>query len=611
VATINTDALQSLVQDVRATIMPGIIQFLDDTLDLSISTQVGNCCAQDDLGAKVSIAMSNLRWSNNYQLNMDSVPSTDSAQLVFTSNNLKIETSIASQFSVAFRVGEAQCNPVVVAALTMPQFSFGVNMVKQPTSLLDIVNDSASSYRISLGNVQLQPLDLQFTVQTTGGLCNTVLDRLSAVVNQAADLLSTAATNQFRTQIAKYINPLLDNVPIAYETPIDILNGQLDVKLGLQSFTSTGTGVQSIIGASFASTLDQPAWRQGFSYQKPLPDVPSTGITSLNDNRLVHLQMTYPPINQFLAAIWYQVWASVATDETAAAQAGDDFCAAVDATADPCPFPPIRSDPFTIFDRLLLRVGFVFQKAFKYHAVVEPPALEVAQRLVLNADNTTNSTQTVLQGRIPTKVALRGTSWISDTALEKTLAVLGVDVVLETDVPGYDPVTGTIRFDGFSFRLENAVSETRLLLTSLFVQAAVGFLNQFIAQRLLKPLNTGIQAALNLIPIRIPKLKNLPLRNYTTSFSLPDFFFKFGDTFELATNLDINIEGPSGKVVASVVADEQSALPAVPDVADATEDVFLYSSVYDSASGESQVVISRTTASGTVEQYQNGQWVSV
>lgn len=608
VANINTDALQSLVQEVRSKIMPGIIQFLDDTLDLSISTQVGDCCDSNDLGAKVSIALSNLRWSNNYQLNMDSIPSANSAKVVFTSNNVKIETSIASQFAVAFGVGEAQCNPVVVAALTMPQFSFNVDMVKQPTSLLDIISGESSSFRIALGNVQLQPLDLQFTVQSTGGLCNTVLDRLTAVVNQAADLLSTAATNQFRTQIAKFLNPLLDTVPIAFETPIAILNGQLDVKLGLQSFTSTGTGIQSIIGASFSSALDQPAWRQGNSYQRPLPDVPSTDFTALNSDRLVHLQLTYPPVNQLLAAVWYQVWASVATDEAVVAQTGDDFCNAVDADADPCPFPPIRSDPFTILDRILLRIGFLFQTAFKYHAVVEPPALAVVQRLVV-VDNTTNTTQTVLQGRVPTKVALRGTSWLSETALEKTLAILGVEVVLETDVPGYDPVTGTIRFDGFAFRLENAVSETRLLFTELFVQAAVGFLNQFIAKRLLKPLNTGIQLALNLIPLRIPKLKNLPLRNYTTSFSLPDFLVEFGETFELSTNLDIAVQGPNGKAAVSVTADDSIALPAVPDVSAFTEDVFFYSSVYDSATGESLVVISRTTSTGTVEQYHSGAWV--
>jgi hypothetical protein len=441
-----------------------------------------------------------------------------------------------------------------------------------------------------------------------GGLCNALLGRLTAVVNQAADFLSTAATNQFRTQIAKFLNPLLDTVPVAFETPIDILNGQLNVKLGLQSFTSTGTGVQSIIGTSFASTLNQPAWRQGYSYQKPLPDVPSTDVAAINDDRLVHFQVTYPPINQFLSAVWYQVWASVATDETAAAQAGDDFCAVVDAAADPCPFPPIRSDPFTIFDRLVLRLAFLFQSAFKYHAAVEPPVLVVAQRLVLNADNSTNSTQTVLQGRVPTKVALRGKSWLSQTALERTLAVLGAEVVLETDVPGYDPVTGTIQFNGFTFRIENAVSETRLVLAGYFVQAAVSFLNQFIAQRLLQPLNTGIQLALDRIPLRIPKLKNLPLRNYTTSFRLPDFRVQLGDTFQLATNLAIDVQGPSG--MASVVADAPSALPAVPEVTDA-EDVFLYSSVYDSATGNSQVVVSRANATGSVEQYQNGTWVPV
>ena len=600
VITVEADALQSLKEDVRALVMPSLLEFLNYTVDLSISTQVGTCCKKGDTGVKVSILISNLRWNYNNAVFMVSEPLNDRAQLAFTSNNAKIETSVTAQFTIAYGYGVEQCNPVVLANLTLPQFSFAVEIVKNTTS-----STEASFFHISLGNVQIEPLDLNLTVQSTStGSCKTVVSQLVEATNYAADLLSAKATEQFLAQMTIFFKPLLDTVPVGLEAPIDFPNGQLYIRLGLQSVRSSDTGVQLVLGATFSSTLQQPAWRQGYSYQRPLPDTPTADFTTTE--RQVQFQFTFPAVNQLLAAVWHQVWAGIATDATAVDQADYDFCVASE--NDPCPFPPIRTDPLSAVDTFLLQIGFPLKTAFKYHVVVEPPVLAVAQRTVVNPEYST--TETVLQGRVPTKVVLRGTSRFAGK--ESTLAVLSADVVFETDIPGYDDVTDRIVFAGFAFRIENAEAETRFRLSEIFVQAATKFLNQFIARRLMEPINQGIAMILSKIPVKIPTFQNLPLLNYTTSFQLPDFLGSLGDQLEMGMNLDIDIR-PLNLIRGSAAVAKFQALPAVPQVnsVEGKNSLLIYSSASDSATGESVAVLARSTAFGFVEQYRNGAWVPV
>jgi hypothetical protein len=637
--TINTDALQSLAQNVRSTVLPNLLQYLNDTLDLSISAQVGSCCSQagGDVGAKVSIGLSNLRFTpNSYRLRMDPLitNSMEQAQIQFNTTNAQIATSIAAQFVIAYGIGDVRCNPVVVAAVTMPQFSFRVNMSRRKSSTSSI---GASFFQIALGNVQIQPLDIQFTVQEDSIpssqrlLCNkNVLRLLTNVANVASDLLSNLATEQFRTEIPKFFNSLLDSVPVAFEAPVSILNGQLNVGLGLQALQSTKTGLRSVIGTSFSSTLLQPEWRNGYTYQRALVDDTTSSNNNEIDDRLVHMKFTFPPINDFIAAMWHQTWADLATDPTVMDHA-EDFCTTIidttTTTTDPCPFPPIRTDPFTLVDRLILSIGFFFNTGFKYQAVIEPPVMDVV--IVTPPTNTATTTASsssstaILQGRVPSKVALRGRSWFGAGA-ERTLASIAADVVIEMDVPGYDIVTGIIQFDGFQIRIENPVSETRLRLTELFIQAATSFLNRFIARSLLPPLNAAIQLGLNEIPLRLPKIENLPLRNYSIQFAFPNLMMNFTNALEIGTDLDININVPtpsresssrSPNVSSTISMNDMMIVGAAPEVnvsnilPTASSSVMIYSSFYDS--GYSDVQTSRTTASGQVENYVDGQWVAV
>jgi hypothetical protein len=90
------------------------------------------------------------------------------------------------------------------------------------------------------------------------------------------------------------------------------LNKHLNVGLGLQALQSTYTGLGSVIGTSFSSTLLQPERRNGYTDQHALVD-----DTTSNNNE----------IDDFIAAIWRQTWADFATDPTNMDHA-EDFCTA-------------------------------------------------------------------------------------------------------------------------------------------------------------------------------------------------------------------------------------------------------------------------------------------
>ena len=670
ITTINTQALRSLIQDVRYQVLPNFISILNTVADdtLSISTQVGTCCNRGDTGAKATVALSNLQINNQTLSDpiMTTKSSTDStavgdeiATLTFLTRNIDIQTKITSNIAVALGLGGSgiQCQPSLRVFMKLPQLSFNVDLVRGGSNVMDDTSIGSSSYQASMNALQIDPFELYITVvDESTGLCDNVLQPITNVLNQAASLLSTRITNRFQTLISTYMTQnLFDTIPVAFDVPVPMNQGELMIGLGLQSLQSTSNGILSVLGTSFTSTITNVEWRNLYSYNRAITDTTSveTDVTTAaalfnNNDRLIQMKFAFPPINNFVAAIWHQVWAGLATDASVVSNM-EDFCTTSNTTdttsttpvVDPCPFPPIRASPLTILDSFILRIFFMGNTDFKYQTVILPPVMDILSSS--SSSNTSTLSDIVLQGRVPSKVVLRGTSTgrsglfqsllgtttPTTTTGERTIASLDVDVVFDMNLPSYNRDTGIIEWEdnGLSIRIENAVSETRFpLFGNAFTNMATRFINQVVARRLLTPINNGIRFGLEQIPIRIPTIQNLPLPDANIDFSFPNFQMNFQSSEGVSISSDVTVDV---KYPNAVMSSDENEVDVVVDTAttivtlaqdvftETTDDtIIMYTTVYDNDGDDEEIAItSRVTNNNddtvTVEQYVNGAWVPV
>jgi hypothetical protein len=553
--------------------------------------------------------------------------------------------------------------------LKLPQLVFNVDLVRggnrNTAGAIDETNVGSPSYQVSMNALQIVPFELFITVlDESTGLCDTVLQPITNVLNQAASLLSTRMTSRFQTLVSTYMQQnLFDTIPVAFDLPIPTQQGELSIGLGLQSLQTTTAGIVSVIGTSFTSTITNVDWRESYTYNRALTDTTTveTDVTTAaslfnsNNNRLINMKLSYPPVNNFLAATWHQVWSRLATNPDVLNNM-EDFCTIDNTTTtttsgspiiDPCPFPPIRAAPFSFFDTLLLRIFFFGNTNFQYQTVIEPPLLNI-----LSSDTSTLA-DVVLQGRVPSTVVLRGTSngagfgvfrsvlggrssssssdqQQSENGGERTLAALDVDVVVDINLPSYNRETGIIEWDdnGLSLRIENAVSQTRFpIFSDAFTNLATRFINQFITRRLLGPLNDGIRFGLEQLPIRIPSLQNLPLRNANIDFTFPNFAMNFDSSEGVAISSDLQVNVTYDPTAASMSNDEEESSSVATDTVvplavevftettnDDTIIVFTTTTASDNDDDNTVTVTSRVTNNNdgtvTVEQYVNGEWVA-
>ena len=665
VTTINTKAFRRFIQDVRRQVLPDFISIINRVADrdLTVSTEVGTCCGAGDTGAKATVSLSNLQINNQTLddpvLTMGN-SNSDVATLTFTTRNIDLQSKVTSSIAVSAGLGGSglQCKPALRIFLKMPVLSFNVNLVRSTIQTGQQLEIGAASFQASMNALQIDPVSLFISVvDDSSGLCDNVLDPITKVINKAASLLIERVTNTFKTQISNYMSDfLIDTIPVAFDLPVPMENGNFHVGLGIQSLQTTSNGLVSIIGSSFGSTITNVEWRNGYYYNRALADTASvltdkaTGLSLLNQNlqQLIQMRVTYPPINNFFAAIHHQVWAGLATDASVVDNM-EDFCSLPEATddttddevnfiaIDPCPFPPIRESPSTI-GAIALKVFYLGYTNFKYQTAIQPPVMDIVS-------TSSNISDIVLRGRVPSKVALRGTSTGrsgifqsllfggSDAANaatgESTIALLDVDVVFEISLPSYNRDTDRIEWDdnGLSIRIENAVSETRFpIFANLFVNFATSFINQFITRRLLTPINNGIRFGLDQIPIRIPSIRNLPLRNANIDFDFPNFVMNFdkSDGMTVASDFSIDVTYPAA-AVASVQGEDEEDDTTTATIVALAQDVFtqtvddtiiVYTSVYEEGNDDFAVT-SRVTSSDdstvTVEQYEpvNQAWVPV
>jgi hypothetical protein len=714
ISAVNTKSLRSVVQEIRNTFLPNFVAILNDNTILdnfSVSAQIGDCCDRGTTGAKASIALSNLRINNatlqdpilttksssSSSSSSSNNNSNDIATLVFQTRDMDIQTKITSNIAVAIGLlGSASCSPTLRVFLKLPQLAFHVNFIKGSTTTGSSANNvGASSYRVNMNNATIDPVQFYITVvDDSARLCDNVLNPITLVINRVVELLTDRLTNTFRTQLTDMINTLVDTVPIAFNAPIPMSNGQFNIGLGLQALQSTNNnGILSVLGTSFSSTIqksdDTNFYRNKYVYNRALTD--TTSLTSdvntalslfgSNNNRFVQLRYTFPNVNNFMSAMWHQVWAGLATDPTVVSNM-EDFCTlspppttlttnttTTTLIVDPCPFPPIRSDPISILDSVFLRVFFFGNNNFKYQTVIEPPMMNILPGSITNS--TSKVSDLVLQGRVPGKIVLRGTRTTGfgilaslfgrKSSSERTIAALGVDFVVDLNLPAYNVTTGIIQWedDGVRVRIENAVSDTRFqFLGTTLTNAAVRFVNQFIEGQLLQPLNRGIRFGLQQIPIKIPSLKNLPLRNTKIDFTFPNFDLNFQEYgMNVVSDFKLNVTYPPSVLKTAVLILENnnttsssSSNSKEDDIAvdvttlittfaqedvfvnatastDTTTTVILFTNIYDSGNdGTEEIAItsrvtSDTSASSsstvhsdsmiTIEQSVNGQWVPI
>ena len=678
ITTINKRALRSLIQNVRYQVLPNFIDLLNTVTDdtLSISTQIGSCCNRGDTGAQASVSISNLQINNQTMsdpiLTTKSSSSTTSgssnseiATMTFQTRNIDIQSKITSAIAVSLGLGGSgiSCQPSLRVFLELPQLSFNVDLVRGGTTTStssSAVGDSA--YQVSMNALQIDPFKLYITVTDEGaGLCDTVLQPITNVLNQATSLLSSRITNRFQTLVTDYMKQYaLDSIPVAFDVPVPMAQGELMIGLGLQSLQSTGNGILSVLGTSFTSTINNVEWRNQYTYNRALVDttasvasdiatatslLSASSSTTVKDDQLIQMKLRFPPLNNFMAAIHHQVWAGLATDADVVNHM-EDFCPTTNDTTttttpiiDPCPFPPIRLSPFTIADKLALRAFFMGNNDFKYQTVIEPPVLGI-----LSADTISTLADVVLQGRVPSKVVLRGKRTRISTLFrsllglgdettneERTIAALDVDIVFDMNLPKYNRDTGIIEWDdnGLSIRIENAASETRFqFFGNAFTNLATKFVNQFVARRLLTPINNGIRFGLEQIPFRIPSIQNLPLRNANIDFTFPNFVMNFenSDAVSIASDVSVDVTYPTAVMASDeevdVVADTTSTIVTLAqEVFTSTTDdtIIMFTTVYEDDDDEGDAVdiavTSRVTNNNdktvTVEQYDNGKWVPV
>ena len=284
ITTLNTQALRSLIRNVREQVLPNFVEIINSVAGdtLSISTQIGSCCSRTDTGAKASVALSNLLIDNS-TLNDPIVTTTKStssneiATMTFSTRNIDLQTKITSSIAVSLGLGGSgiNCNPSLRVFLKMPQLSFNVDLVRGSSNTDTDTDVGVSSYKASMNGLQIDPVELYISVvdDDSNGLCDTVLQPITNVLNQAANVLSQRVTSTFQTQISKYMtNFLFDTIPIAFNVPIPMSHGNFNIGLGIQSLQSTNNGILSVFGTSFTSTITEIEWRNQYYYNRALVD---------------------------------------------------------------------------------------------------------------------------------------------------------------------------------------------------------------------------------------------------------------------------------------------------------------------------------------------------
>lgn len=411
--------------------------------------------------------------------------SSDGARFRFAVNDLQAGfNEVGAGFDInACSLFDFGCMAGISISLKLHEFSFEMELINGG-DYLAIVPQSVNL-----------DFDLDIDPQYDGSIC----DAASFIVNEIESLLDIAGAglevlvdlaSEFLGAINQLMGPL--NVPIP-EVTVPILEGNnLTFIPQMKELRSSSVELAASVSASFRGVLTTPDWRTGnYSVFSVVPD--DTAVSPVLENQ-ANFNVFDSGLNTLIRAVWYVVWATLATDQLAQ---GSELCEP--SPGDPCPFPPFIAK-HTGLQRILLRTVFPLSigifRSYRSSILLSPPSLKFETDIVSGSTSATIIVEGVRRNGEVVK-----------------LTDITAPVTVKGSLPDYDVESGKLSdLKITSFEIGELVpGDGRYRARPLFrlVRRAINGIVRLLVSRV----NDAIDKELASQSLKLPTIKDFPLKD--------------------------------------------------------------------------------------------------
>lgn len=517
----NAGVNQQLIKPFADSFFPELESYVNkySNANLVKSAKSGKCCKWGNFGVKATAKLQDffLKSIKQGQITISPIKGKDKISL-----KVKVKQPTAGFNTVSVSAGFAAGVPINCAINAKASVSISQLSMDLALTLNDSAGKKDSSFTITPDNVKISGVLVGLTPKFNNA-CSVLASPIVAVFGTLSTSLTNIALPFLQGTISDAVEDIICpkgkcpsfSIPTI---PTIKLNdaGTLHIYPDIQDLTTSSVQYEAKGLAHFQATLTKPDWRSGSSLLTP--SSPSGSLPTFSDDNIANIFIEDDGVNSFVESIWYLVWATLATDKSAASS---DLCSKTE--FDACAFPPMLSNITNGTEKAAFDAAFALRGVFsgyQQYVLINPP--QISFREDGSIQGSSNTVMKVYSKNFRNKDVL--------------LVTVDATASFSVTTPSYDPETGY--FSNLSIFDPNLdVSPpifptdipTQDIITNL-VNGAEDQINKVLTT-IVPLINKALADALSKFPLKIPEIPNAPLPG-------TDLHIDLKDPVSIATFLD-------------------------------------------------------------------------